>query len=556
MRLPKIRQLTEEQKKVYMYAPTDRHVLIEGPPGTGKTLIACLRAIELQKRNVPVVLGMFNRVLAKYSSNVGNGHTMLPSRTIVQWFLDWWGSACLPPHPATSQDIIIEVSFEEKAEVKLLGGRWHAEMWRPWGRGKGVWTVDVATYLANHEKFSKWTLWHKPPSIDGYPLQFDWEEIARFLVEHEELIPDSALNLGCLIIDEGQDFPPGFYRVLYRISAFAAARGKKKVEHPPRCFVLADENQQITQQNSTLEEIAKALNIKVGDRYVLLDNFRNSKEIAELARSFFADVGVLPRIPVRSSSKPSYITVSEHCEAIEKIRIWMTNNPQKEVGVFVFNDSIRMELVTALEESLPNINGRKITVQTYSSKDRTKSIVDKLQFDKPDVVSVLNMQSCKGLEFDAVFIVDLHQAQLGIYGPDRFKMQMFVAVSRARDFVNLLDSGRQAGQGQYYQQLPGPEYLAREQKGQNGVTVLSSEKQTSGRDIPEDRTFEQVLGRENLVLDWDASFAELSEKYGLKCEDKRSKNGALWVIGGVELEELLQPFGFSYAASRSAWWRK
>ncbi len=555
MRLPKIRQLTEEQKKVYLYAPTDRHVLVQGPPGTGKTLIACLRAIELQKRKFPVVLGMFNRVLAKYSSNVGDGQ-MMPSITVLRWFQDWWANACLPPHPAMPEDILIQVPFEEIAEIKLVGGRWKRDAWRPWGGGKGAWTVDPAIYLANPEKFGKWKTWHKPPVVDGNLFRLDWDEIASFLLENEELISDSSLNLGCVLIDEGQDFPPGFYKTLHRISAFGAARGRERVPHPPRCFVLADENQQITEENSTLEEITNALKISQEHHYVLLDNFRNSKEIAELARSFFADVGVLPRIPDRCSSKPSYISLAGHSEVVEKIRIWMTNNPQKEAGVFVFNDVLREDLVTALEISLSQINGRNITVQTYSWKSRNKFPIKNLQFDKPDTVTVLNIQSCKGLEFDAVFIVDLHQAQFGIYGEDRFKMQMFVAVSRARDFVNLLDSGRQAGYGQYFQHLPSPEYLAREQESIHGLIAVNTGNQASGKSAPEDRTSIQEPGNSNSSSKWEDSFTVLAKEFGWRYEDKRPKNGALWVMGGMDLEQHLRPLGFTYAASRSAWWIK
>jgi DNA helicase-2/ATP-dependent DNA helicase PcrA len=555
MRLPKIRQLTEDQKKVYLYAPTDQHVLVQGPPGTGKTLIACLRAIELQKRQVPVMLGMFNRVLAKYSSNAGDGQIM-PSRTVLQWFHDWWGKACIPPHPSMSGKILIEVPFEEKEAAKAAGASWQRDVWRPWGKGYGAWTVDPTDYFGNSEKFCKWKLWHKPPVVHGDQLRLDWKEIAIFLLEHEELIPDSSLNLGTLLIDEGQDFPPGFYKTLYVLSAFGATRGKERVPHPPKCFVLADENQQITEENSTLNEIADTLRVSPDHRYVLLDNFRNSKEIAELARSFFDDVGVLPRIPLRSSSKPSYAVMRGHPEVVEKIRIWMTNNPQKEVGVFVYNDLAREGLVTALENSLSRINGRSVTVQTYSWKSRELNPVSNLQFDKADVVTVLNMQSCKGLEFDAVFIVDLHQAQLGLNGPSRFKMQMFVAVSRARDFVNLLDSGRQAGQGQYFQHLPSSDYLDREQNGRQGSIVPRAGNLVSAKNIPEQSSPMLEACKDESSSDWEATLASLCRKIGLTCEDKRSKGGALWVKGGMEFEKHLRPLGFAYAASRTAWWRK
>ena len=556
MRLPRIKQLTDEQKKVYLYAPTDRHVLVSGPPGTGKTLIACLRAIELKKKNVPVMLGMFNRVLAKYSSNVGEIGEM-PSQTVLVWFRDWWKRSELPPHPNTPGGIIIQAPFDQNHKIRAAGARWQPNEWRPWGGGKGVWSIEPETYFHDPDSFMGWSLWHSPPAVDGKSNKIDWQEVARHLLSHEDSIPDAALDLGTLLIDEGQDFPPGFYKTLRHISSVAAARGNV-IPYPPRCFVLADENQQLTEENSTLQQIAGALAINAEYRYQLLDNFRNSKEIAELARSFFADVGVLPRVPERPSEKPVYAQVAGRTEIVNRIKIWLTNNPGKEVGVFVFNEDARTAMVAELQGSLGRMRGRNITIQTYSWKSRRENKAEKLLFDIPDVITVLNMQSCKGLEFDAVFIVDLHEAQIGLYGTDRFKMQMFVAVSRARDWVSLIDSGRRAGSGSYYNCLPGPDFLERE----GGQLAASAGQSPPPADLPnraaqsaDDRSGSsavEMVGR----VDWKIALAKLSKKLALQVNDRRAKGGAVWVNGGTELSRHLEPLGFTHSEKRSGWWRK
>jgi DNA helicase-2/ATP-dependent DNA helicase PcrA len=556
MRLPKIKELTEEQKKVYLYAPTDKHVLVHGPPGTGKTLIACLRAIELQKKKVPVVLGMFNRVLAKYSSNVAEGGDM-PSQTVMIWFHEWWKRSGLPPHPNTPGRIAIQVDIAQKDLVKAAGARWYPNEWRPWQPRTGVWMVDSDKYFANPENFADWRLWHDLPVLDGKRGGIDWAEVAKHILEHDESIHDAALDLGTLLIDEGQDFPPGFYKTLRQISSLAASRGKR-ISHPPRCFVLADQNQQLTEENSTLQEIAEALKISEENRYLLLDNFRNSKEIAELARAFFADVGVLPRLPKRPSEKPCYAMVTDHSALVDRIKIWLTNNPGKEVGVFVFEDRTRVSMVTALTQAVGKMRGRNITVQTYSWKTRKENKAEDLLFDTPDVITVLNMQSCKGLEFDAVFIVDLHEAQIGIYGPDRFKMQMFVAVSRGRDHVDLIDSGKRAGSGTYHECLPGPEFLERE-----------NDYPASGREMPAVKTDYRTVGvsaapkraplkhTESAVSpNWEVELSKLVAKGVLSFRDLRPKGGAVWVNGGAELAHLLEQLGFQHSERRTGWWRK
>lgn len=545
MRLPKIRQLTEAQKQVYLYAPNDKHVLVQGPPGTGKTIIACFRALELHKRGVPAVLGMFSRVLTRYSSNAGQG-VDLPSQTVHAWFREWWARSGVPPHSAADPQIAVEAPFAQKDDVKSAGAKWNPHVWRPWGGGKGIWSIDSDAYASNPGAFSRWRLWHSPPVIDGNPNRIDWNAVADHVVEHEEIITDESLNLGALLIDEGQDFAPAFYKTLYRISAIALMRGGR-VAHPPRCFVLADENQQLTEDNSTLDDIATELKIAPAHRYVLLDNFRNTKEIAELARAFFSDVGVLPNLPTRTGERPSMSLVESHTQVARRVKTWMTNNPGKEVGVLVFDDGTRASMVEAIEKSVQTMRGRQITVQTYSWKTRADTRVSDLLFDIPDVVTVLNLQSCKGLEFDAVFIVDPHRAQIAAYGGDRFKMQMFVAISRARDWVELVDSGPAAGTGPWLEYLPGDELIERP-AGEGSSAVKSMPKKPPAR-----ATLVPPAGGGDDGL---ALIVAEAGRRSWATEDRRADGGAFWVYADRKFASLFEPQGFTYAERRAGWWRK
>lgn len=537
MRLPKLRQLTQAQKDVYLYAPTDKNVLVHGPPGTGKTLIACLRAIELQKRNVPVVLGMFNQVLARYSSTTSDGKE-LPSQTVQAWFRGWWNTSSIPPHAATHR-VVLEVPFEEKDRAKSAGARWNPDEFKPWGgRRPGAWVVDRDTYIERPHDFSDWRVWHGPPAPLGRADAIDWEAVASHVMEHEEELADAALDVGCVLIDEGQDFPPAFYRVLRLISGIGASRG---APHPLRCFVLADENQQLTEQNSTLDEICTELRIEKEHRYVLLDNFRNTKEIAEVARQFFADVGVLPNLPKRTGPRPVLAYSSGLHDTVSRIRTWLLNNPDKEAAVLVFSEIERESLTEKIRGMCTGIKGRQITVQTYSYQSRKQNRAKDLVFDAADVVTVLNMQSCKGLEFDAVFIVDPHRAQIGLYGPDRFKMQMFVAVSRSRDWVSLLDSG--SASAEYVHYLPSEEFLDREG---SGGSVHARPRSAEVAKAPSSQA----------VNGWEEQLLQLAKAGKVKVDDKRAKGGAIWVQGGKAVSAFLQPNGFQYSDARGAWWKK
>lgn len=252
-------------------------------------------------------------------------------------------------------------------------------------------------------------------------------------------------------------------------------------------------------------------------------------------------MGVLPNLPTRSGEKPALSLVATHSEVAKLVKIWLTNNPGKEVGVLVFDDTGRSAMTEALEQALGSLRGRNIRVQTYSWKTRAETKADDLLFDTPDVVTVLNLQSCKGLEFDAVFIVDLHRAPIGLYGADRFKMQMFVATSRGREWVQLIDSGRNAGSGPWTEYLPGPEHLDRDDRSRQT-------RVTRGR-----QTVNNVAGKSG---HWFSELQSVAKKRSLQIDDRREDGGAVWVYGGKELASLLEPRGFAYSEKRSGWWRK
>jgi DNA helicase-2/ATP-dependent DNA helicase PcrA len=550
MRLPRLRDLTEAQKDVYLYAPNDAHVLVAGPPGTGKTLIACFRAVELQKRKSPVVLCMFNRVLAKYASNAGDGEN--PSfmvQTARQWFLDWWKHAGLPPR-SQGADIFIGASYDDRVAVRGAGASWNREVWCPWRRKKGAWVVGVDEWSECSDRFSAWTTLQDPPLYQDSTTEYDWDAIAQHVVEHADCLGDASVSLGTLLIDEGQDFPPGFYRFLRLLSAIGISR---VAPCPLRCMVLADENQQLTQFNSTLGEIQQALKISIDHRYQLLDNFRNTREIAELARQFFADVGAVPRLPDREGELPAFVELEAMPACVNAIMTWVTNHPGKEVGVLVFKENKRELLQTNIKAEARKLKGREITVQSYSWSSRADNNVEDLVFDGSDVVTVLNTQSCKGLEFDAVFIVDLHDSPIGSIGADRFRMQMFVAVSRARQWVELLSSSTVRPGELYLKELPSAQYLRRGRLVASTV-ARPARVMAAAADVGPSVTAVSAPAAKLIHENWENEASALAKKHGWASEDLRPK-GCFWVYAPERESPLLEKLGFKYTARRNGWWR-
>ena len=112
-----------------------------------------------------------------------------------------------------------------------------------------------------------------PAEGDGDYRPIDWEAVQRS-VPTRPLVPAYA---PWLVIDEGQDMPPQFYRMLVEFGY-------------TRFFVSADQNQQITERHSSRRDIETELDIDTEDVIVLKCNYRNSTPVARLAHA--------PSIPV------------------------------------------------------------------------------------------------------------------------------------------------------------------------------------------------------------------------------------------------------------------
>jgi hypothetical protein len=433
---------------------------------------------------------------------------------------------------------------EDKEAVKAAGARWRPKTWNPWSGRPGVWAVACEEWEARAADLSAWPCWQAPPEHPEAKQEYDWDAIRDRVIQHSGVLADDCLSLGTLLIDEGQDFPAGFYRFLAFVSILG---GAMQVRHPLRCFVLADENQQITQFNSTLEDIRQGLGVSETAQFSLVDNFRNTRQIAELAASFHAGVGAIPLMPQRSGELPVFLECTSLAACVRRVVTWVANHPGKEVGVLVFRESKRVEMHERLSRELASMKGRRVTVQSYSWETRATNPIGDLVFDQGDVVTVLNMQSCKGLEFDAVFIVDLHESVIANLGADRFRMQMFVGVSRAREWVELLESAPVTANAPFLQELPPARILARGIPSRQAAAPKIASKPVT---IP-------VVANDGApaAADWAVQAGTLARKHGFMFEDLRPK-GCVWVHAPESFSKPMDRLGFKYASRRNAWWRK
>lgn len=481
MRMPNARQISEEQQDVFEDAPISGNVLVSGPPGTGKTVIAFLRAQSLAKKKTDVTVLMYNRVLRRYTENVaGEIQGNVVSKTMHSWLPDWWrkhqieqeGAPELAEELQKPSKVYLDSPFSDKDDVKAAGARfdggkrkWYVsrevyenepmkfsrwpEFVPPGQRAKAnrvylqssfeekdqvkqagarfdgnekKWWVTQEQINQDPEKFEKWLGSRpsiEPPKIDEW--LFDWESM---LDQYIELDEEELIDWGHLIIDEAQDFPPEMFKFLSGAGRSMANGG---------ITILADENQRLQEgHNSSLDEIRSNLRIKKGREFRLTKNFRNTKPIADLAKHFYTGLSTgFPESPDKSGGLPKLLAVKEQMAQAEYIRNYLQFRGAQEVAVIVDSDVDLQFYLEQLAQLLPAYR-----IQHYTSSRPQSS--EELTFDRQGVITVLNRRSCKGLEFDTVFVPDLHKFSFNDSELTTFNMNMYVMCSRARSELTLM----------------------------------------------------------------------------------------------------------------------
>jgi superfamily I DNA/RNA helicase len=266
--------------------------------------------------------------------------------------------------------------------------------------------ITGCTVTTQHAWFYKWykdTFGVNAP--ESAPYTPHWDVII------ERLEGSSFTQIDHVLVDEGQDFHPMFYRVIRRIAR--------------NVMVFADENQRIGPQNSTLDQLRRNLQLPTDKVKKLTRNYRNSQPIAEFAAQFYTDLqSGIPVPPTRAGDKPALLLGRNTYQMVELIDRAATNNKTQSIGVLLPNTRLVRSYYNRLNPRQPE------RVQMYESGSRIKMDFEGKQ------ITVLTYQSAKGLEFDRVYLPELHDLRTDT-DLNAEKMKFYVLCSRARDGLTL-----------------------------------------------------------------------------------------------------------------------
>jgi len=285
------------------------------------------------------------------------------------------------------------------------------------------WFYTLQFKLAPGDDFDLKKMPHKVDS-NGREIQHS-PDYDRVIERFDSYVDQNLSHLPAtdthFIIDEGQDLPVGFYESLQSLGY-------------ENFFIVADQNQQITEENSSRQELTDVLALENDEVVELNENYRNSSAIAKFAQHFYTDKAApAPNLPDRASlDTPTFYIYQMVNSCVSMIHREAMRDTSKLIGVIVATETKRDSYTKFLSKAT---TGDDITVSSYSNESKQSVNID---FSMGGIV-VLCDKSVKGIEFDTVFIV-LDDLKVMNNDTDAIKKRLYVMSSRAKDKLFLLRS--------------------------------------------------------------------------------------------------------------------
>jgi superfamily I DNA/RNA helicase len=289
-----------------------------------------------------------------------------------------------------------------------------------------------------------------------------WDkELNQHRVKDHEGIVQTALSLltssaltarqtfcyRCVLVDEVQDLTQLEMRILSRIPD---KDGKPVAELPNGLFLVGDGAQTIYKRGFSLKQCG----ISLGNRsFVLKKNYRNTREILQAAYGLieeyeFADVDeeniqkpTPPDLSSRHGEKPLVVkclSYNDECEfVVGRIREIIDEQRLRD-------ETAELEVATEIPICVigfTKVDRERIGTALHSSRVPTTELREDVAWES-NAVKISTLESAKGHELHAVFIVGLCQGNMPSYRVEesdwkRGAARLYVAMTRARDRLYL-----------------------------------------------------------------------------------------------------------------------
>ena len=292
----------------------------------------------------------------------------------------------------------------DRASGQLFGGSLVSRTWIGW-------------FLEQFEEMAN----QPAPRLDsgeGAFREIDWTGVDEII---QALPVTEDRQRPYLVIDEGQDMPREFYDALVDLGF-------------DRFFVVADQNQQITEANSSRRDIEICLTIKTDDVIELRQNYRNHYRVARLAREFYTGDPASPP-PELPGAAPGAVPLlysyeQDNLDAVARGILRLADrDPRQLIGVIAPRNTVRERYLDGLRSVQVSLDNPRPPVETYHGWHRAE-----VAFDEGGIL-VINAQACKGLEFDTVVLADIEEHFVRRSDPDVARRLFYVMVARARERV-------------------------------------------------------------------------------------------------------------------------
>ncbi|WP_093754173.1 hypothetical protein [Streptomyces sp. DvalAA-19] len=271
--------------------------------------------------------------------------------------------------------------------------------------------VRVTTFHRWLSGFWRTHFQEEPPTNGADQWTYDWPKMQL------DCFHRMPTSLEYLVIDEGQNLPSQFYELCHIIKIPVT--------------VFADPTVNIEDGQTPVVEIEKKMRPK--STTALQNNHRNSREIAMLAECFrVGSIEVEPEHPDRAGDIPHLMNCSSGHPFIPQLAQYISSHPNSTVGIICRTAQLQREVHLQLSKL-----GFHSSTQSYISDDKNRSVLD----FTTNKVSIVNVASMKGIEFDIVFIPDLDSYVEDPTGASA-RSQFHTLCMRARDELYFVHHGR------------------------------------------------------------------------------------------------------------------